>query len=341
MTREVKTETSACGTLVVSLDFELFWGVRDIIAVEDYRDRLLGTHRVVPLLLDLFRDYGIHATWAIVGFLFFESQKELVNHLPNRKPAYADQRLSPYPYISNMDGDGRNDLYHFAPSLVQRIQAMPGQELATQTFSHYYCLEDGQTGEDFKEDLEFAIQQAEKVGCRIRSLIFPRNQFNPEYLPICKELGITACRANEAAWYYQGKKRRDYNYLPSRAFRLMDSYLNLSGDNCYPLPSYGDFPISLPSSRYLRPYSSRLHFLDPLRQKRITTAMTKAARANQIYHLWWHPEDVAININENLDFMKILLDHFNELKSKYGMQSLNMEEVTSRCQQEAEFRICI
>ena len=49
MTRDLKTETSACGTLVVSLDFELFWGVRDIIAVEDYRDRLLGTHRVRPL----------------------------------------------------------------------------------------------------------------------------------------------------------------------------------------------------------------------------------------------------------------------------------------------------
>ena len=121
----------------------------------------------------------------------------------------------------------------------------------------------------------------------------------------------------------------------------MDSYLNLSGDNCYSLPSCEDYPIILPSSRYLRPYRSRFHFLDPLRRKRITSAMTIAARTNQIYHLWWHPEDVAVNIDENLDFIKILLDHFNDLKSKYGMQSLNMEEVTSRCEQEAESRIHI
>ena len=67
----MKGGPSAPGTLIVSLDFELHWGVRDVKTVAQYRENLLGVRRAIPALLATFADYGIHATWATVGFLFF------------------------------------------------------------------------------------------------------------------------------------------------------------------------------------------------------------------------------------------------------------------------------
>src|SRR5664279_2599614 len=126
------------GTFVVSLDFELYWGVRHIVSLEDYRDNLLGVRQVVPLLLSIFAEYGIHATWATVGFLFFETKEELLAALPTEWPQYADERLNPYRVLDDLGNDEDADPFHFAGTLVRQIARADGQELATHTFSHYY-----------------------------------------------------------------------------------------------------------------------------------------------------------------------------------------------------------
>jgi hypothetical protein len=65
------------GAFVISLDFELHWGVRDHEPPDGpYHANLLGARKAIPRLLELFEHYGISATWAIVGFLFAESREE-------------------------------------------------------------------------------------------------------------------------------------------------------------------------------------------------------------------------------------------------------------------------
>ena len=56
--------------LIVSLDFELFWGMQDGHTLESYQDHVLGGRKAIPQLLKLFAKYGIHATWATVGLMF-------------------------------------------------------------------------------------------------------------------------------------------------------------------------------------------------------------------------------------------------------------------------------
>ena len=128
------------GVLVVSLDFELHWGVRDRWSVGDHRARLLGAREAVPAMLELFEAFGIHATWAIVGFLFFEGKRELLDALPSRRPAYVDPALSPYAGLAAIGASERDDPFHFAPSLIRQIAHTPDQEIGTHTLSHYYCL---------------------------------------------------------------------------------------------------------------------------------------------------------------------------------------------------------
>ena len=144
------------GTLIISLDFELHWGVRDVRTVEQYRENLLGVRRAVPALLNTFAEYDIHATWATVGFLFFNERNDLLRVLPADRPNYDDPRLSPYLDLARIGDDEAQDPFHFGRSLLMQIRSSPNQEIGTHTFSHYYCLEPKQSLTGFRADLATA-----------------------------------------------------------------------------------------------------------------------------------------------------------------------------------------
>ncbi len=146
------------GKFVISLDFELMWGVRDIETVESYGENLRGVHQVVPRLLETFDNHQIRATFSTVGFLFFQNKIELLNNLPTRLPNYSNKKLSPYlGYFELVGANSKIDPYHYAPDLIKLIQQYPQHEIGSQTFSHYYCLEDGQDKDDFEADLQNAV----------------------------------------------------------------------------------------------------------------------------------------------------------------------------------------
>lgn len=315
---------------VISLDFELYWGVRDRMTLDGYGENLLGVRAAVPAMLALFAEYGIHATWATVGFLFFNNRDELLQGLPERKPDYANSQLSPYHTIEQIGDTEQHDPFHFAPSLIKLIASFPYQEIGTHTFSHYYCLEHGQDIDTFRDDLAAAMRIAKGHNLQLQSLVFPRNQFNGRYLAVCKELGIRAYRGNESSWMYQAKNEDDESLL-RRAIRLADAYVNFSSHNAYSWHGItSSFPHNIPSSRFLRPYSPRLRLLEPLRLRRILGDLTYAARTDQVYHLWWHPHNFGVNLEENLAFLRRILAHHARLQETRGMESLNMGELATR-----------
>ena len=82
------------GHFIVSLDFELLWGVRDHADRDTYGKNVLGVRDAVPKMLELFAENEISATWATVGFLFCESKEELMASLPSELPVYSNPRRS-------------------------------------------------------------------------------------------------------------------------------------------------------------------------------------------------------------------------------------------------------
>ena len=132
------------GTLVISLDFELHWGVSDRRTIDSYRENLDNVPLVVNRLLDLFEKRGIHGTWATVGMLFCQRKEELFSYVkPENRPIYKNPRCSNYVVAEEAGENEKDDPYHYAPSLIRKIKSTPFQEIATHTFSHYYCLEPG------------------------------------------------------------------------------------------------------------------------------------------------------------------------------------------------------
>jgi peptidoglycan/xylan/chitin deacetylase (PgdA/CDA1 family) len=313
-------------SFIISLDFELYWGVRDKISLNTYRASMAGERDVIPRMLDLFARHGIHATWATVGFLFFDDKDELLAHLPPLKPRYVNKSLSPYDHILRIGPNERRDPFHYALSLVRQIAQYPSQEIGTHTFSHYYCLAEGQTVDEFRADLDAAHAAARRLGFEMKSLVFPRNQWRKDYLAACAESGIGVFRGNGGAWMYHAQASGPARIL-KRACRLTDSYLNITGYRSRsPLRGPGGM-IDVPPSHFLRPFSRRLAPLDPLYRCRIRAGMKHAATNGLIFHLWWHPHNFARNQTENLKNLADILSYFRELADEHGMASRSMGEL--------------
>ena len=96
------------GRLIVSLDFELFWGMLDVTTLDAYREHVLGGREAIPKMLALFQEYGIHATWATVGFLFGENPEDLREYLPERGPSYDDGSLDGYTWLRDGKAQDRD-----------------------------------------------------------------------------------------------------------------------------------------------------------------------------------------------------------------------------------------
>lgn len=319
------------GTLVISLDFELFWGMRDRRTIAAYGHRILGVREALPRMLEAFDAHGVHATFAAVGLLFFGEKESLLRGLPALRPTYANANLSPYNgHIDGLGKDEADDPYHFGASLIRMIQAHPAHEIAGHTFSHYYCLEHGQTEEQFDADMAAAVSAAHGMGVELRSFIFPRNQYNERYLAICARHGIIAYRGNERSWLYDARNREDESRF-RRGLRLLDTWLPISGANTHaPRATSNGSPLDIPSSRFLRPYSARLAALDGLKIRRIERAMTHAARHGEVFHLWWHPHNFGADLGRNMAYLDRILTHFDTLRARYGMDSRTMAELADR-----------
>lgn len=328
------SENSAKGAFVLSLDFELMWGMRDGWSTEDYGANILGVRDVVPRLLSMFERYRLSCTWATVGFLFFDDKDDLLSSLPDIIPEYNDASLSPYPYLKDIGPNEREDPYHFGLSLIGQISEAPRQEIGTHTFSHYYCREPGQTPEAFRADLKTAIVVAKRRGIELKSIVFPRNQYDAASLAICREVGLCAYRGNEKAFMYRSGSGGNDTTL-RRAARLSDAYINLSGHNTRPLSCDGSI-VNVPSSRFLRPWTARFHILEQLRINRIIDAMRHAASKGQLFHLWFHPHNFGINQDENFAVLERILIEMSALRDRYGWPSLTMAEAAGVASTPAE-----
>ena len=309
------------GKFVISLDFELMWGVRDHTTRECYGERILQARKTLPLILNKFAKHRIRATWATVGFLFCEGRDDLVQCTPKLLPQYTQTKLSNYSYLGDLGKNEADDPYHFAPTLIDLISCTPGQEIATHTMSHYYCLEPGQSLAEFSADLDAAIAIALRRGVQLRSIVFPRNQYAMEHIEACHARGISHFRGNQQSWAYSPTEGRGQTWA-RRGIRLLDSYLNITGDHAFSISDKS--PVNVPASQFLRPAGGSLR---PLYRAHIATVcrrMSAAAKMGRNFHLWWHPHNFGADTEENLGGLALILKHFIRLREEYGMESAAM-----------------
>ncbi|WP_121356713.1 polysaccharide deacetylase family protein [Flavisolibacter nicotianae] len=327
------------GIFTISLDFELHWGVFDKKDRQQRKACYLNTLESIPKVLALFEKYGVHATWAVVGSVMAKDRQEWERWKPVIEPCYAVEDYSAYAWVRKNDLGPAYRWAHFAPETVSAILLCRGQELGTHTFGHFYCLEQQAANEAFDADLKAATAAAEKFGCRLSSLVFPRNQFNPEHLRTCFANGIRVVRSNPSSWFWSPITDKSANPV-RKIFRTGDAYVPLATRRTsYPLAAIqarpGE-PLQLPASRLFRPWSPKMPVLGKLSLRRSIRELYAAASQGECYHLWWHPENFGDYPQQNLLRLELLLTHFQKCREKYSMESWNMGEYASLLNEEGE-----
>jgi peptidoglycan/xylan/chitin deacetylase (PgdA/CDA1 family) len=278
----------------------------------------------VPRLLDLLEEFEIAATWATVGFLFARSRDELDEVAPTLRPVYADRRLCPYG--EKIGANEEEDPLHFAASLIERIRNTPKQEIATHTFSHFYVREKGQNRAAFRADLEAAVEIARRRGIALKSIVFPRNQRNPDYDADLMDLGIAAFRGNPTSYAWKFTDHRRGRAYSRRALRLAQSYLPLSRPSTTNWSKIIE-PSGLANVRAslpLRPYDPRVSAFDALRRRKIVAHLDRAVRRREVFHLWWHPHNFGAHTLENLSFLRGILEEVDRRRQRGMLESLTM-----------------
>jgi len=319
------------GVFVISLDLELFWGMHDLFDdAAEYSTNLNGAWEAVPRLLDAFDSSGIRATWATVGFLFAREPKELAALRPEVLPAYNNPRRSPYPLLDRLIASGETDRFHYGWPLVEMVAERPTQELGTHTLSHYWALEPGASVEAFESDMDLATKIAAERGFDFRSIVFPRNYIEPAHIAVLPRYGIEAFRGNQTQFMHQPFHPQPQRTV-ARGMKLIDTYVPLTRAAGHPTPLQTlEGVVDVPASRFLRPYAPSRRQLERLRIERIRREMTAAAKAGQMYHLWWHPHNFGSYLDDNFHVLNEVLATFRRLRDRYGFESLTMADAAAQ-----------
>ncbi|MFH4965331.1 polysaccharide deacetylase [Gaetbulibacter sp. M235] len=322
------------GKFLISLDFELHWGVFDALSLETYQKNLENVRTVIERLIKLSDSYNIKLTFSTVGLLFAENKGDIKKFMPSKIPNYNNKELNPFRLINSIGETEKEDPIHYAKSIISAINKNHNHEIGTHTFAHYNCLASGQDIIDFTHDLTAAINIAKSMDIDIKSIVFPKNQIKQDYLEVCKRNGITSFRGTEEHFLYNPSiKTKNFLFIKfHRPFRFLDGYINISGHNTYSLDSLLDRSglINLPSSRFLRPFIPRLSCLEFLKRERIKKAMQYAAIKGELFHLWWHPHNFGSNMDANFKNLEIIFKEYKNLNKKFGFESITMTGLTNQ-----------
>jgi peptidoglycan/xylan/chitin deacetylase (PgdA/CDA1 family) len=280
--------------IVFSLDFELRWGVHDVLRLDRdaYRTNLLGVREAVPRLLDVFARRGVRATWATVGALACDTWDEYFGRAP-RPPRYADPSLQVDPRYAELDPTGE---LHFAPDLIREIARTPGQEVGSHTFSHIYLGEPGVMRRDALADHRAIVQIfREKFDVTPASLVFPRNQV--AFADVLRANGIRVWRGNETSWLYNLPQHGQHPLV--RTLRMTEALNPWIHRSC--AAGRGMTRSTLFLRVGLPDWAWRLHVL------RIERECLRL-RGGEVLHLWLHPHNLGDDPPLRIARMEQVLD---------------------------------
>lgn len=310
------------GDFTISLDFELLWGLAGWTEkqIEDYSPRVKNSVEALKKILEVLSNHDIKVTIGYVGAMKFSNSDDLISFAGDFRPNYQNPIFSSYNSILPLIDKYDKKLF-FCSDFLNELAKDSQIELASHTFSHFYCLENGVMKRDFEKDLKLM----NKLDNDLKTIIFPRNQISVEMLELCSKYGFTHFRGKLNHFLYDSAKTSN-RYSIKGALRLIDTYIPYSGNqNFKGINAYGGL-LSVPESSFLRPYSPILSFFDKFKVEKIKKMMSNAAKYGCSYHLWWHPHNFGLNMKENLFVLSSICEHYTFLNKKYGMESKFISE---------------
>lgn len=310
------------GVFTISIDTELAWGCFDR-ADRDERWRLEERSReVIRRLLELFERYSISATWAVVGHLFLSSCEHCEGrpHPEVARPQHDWLSGDWFQYDPGTCVD-RDPLW-YAPDVIEQLrQALPEQEIASHSFSHLLFADRGCTREAAVADLRECVRAAKSSNVSLRSFVYPRNRI--AYLDLLQASGFACYRGADPQWYGCWPR------IAKRLAHYADDLLALPPPTVLP---QREGPLwNIPGSVMLQGMDGIRKWI-PARCRTIRglAGLRRAAARRQLFHLWFHPINFAVDMEAMLACLEPVLKRASELRDRGALEVLTMGELAAR-----------
>jgi hypothetical protein len=303
------------GTFIFSLDTELAWGYYDF---DEQRARLFSPdgsreRRSIRRLLDLMDEFGIRATWAVVGHMMYDrwvaSETNPVLKWRGKYRAF-DQIM------------GTDHPLWYGADVVELLLTRGAQhEIGCHGFTHTPFR--NLTEDEARIEIACWLEAAARWGIEGRTVIFPRNQV--DHLHLFRDAGFTC---------YRGSKVMPELYrvpVIGKIYNRLDLFFSFAIPESFD-PSLNELGmVNLPASRWLFRINRELETgldglnLHRLRLQPIIRGIRRAADRGQCIHLWAHPWE--FRTEKDFDKLRVLFGVVQQEVNRGRLQSLTMGEM--------------
>lgn len=266
-------------TVVLSLDAELIWGVHDLDEIP--AERVGHARESWAYILDLFDEYGIPATWAVVGHLFRDSCDGV----------HADHPAGKEWFSRDPGGERSPGSEWFAQDLIDAIRdSEADHEIGSHSFSHVEFGKQDVSRGVAEAELRDSVEAAENCGVDLTSFVFPRN--NVGYRSVLPEHGFSCYRGRSPERWYDG--------TPIRRFGKLATFALGTGGPPIVRPEIDEHGlVNVPASMYLFTFEGPARAVvgsvtgDPVLEQ-VELGLERLNDEKQgILHLWLHPNNIT------------------------------------------------
>ena len=306
------------GVFTISLDTELAWGTFDKGNIEQYEAAYRNTPQVIDRLCELFDEYEIPATWAVVSHLLEECDGD---HSDRTSPdfAWVDDWFDQLPCASGID----EDLW-YAPWLIEKIQdCQTEQEIGLHGSTHMQLGADGCLRQHADEEIGAAVETLRSHGVEPTSFVFPRNDVG--HVDVLREHGLEVYRGVDARWY----ERASVLSAVKPPLRFADEAIR--GTPPVVEPVNRDGIVEIPGSQVFRPSHDGWQYTpgesSVVRAKK---GLRRAAHTGGVFHLWFHPFNLGHKPDRDLARLEAVLTAAAELAAEGELVCRQLANAVSR-----------
>ncbi len=323
------------GAFTLSLDFELIWGSLDLAGPKALAPAVRFEREVViERLLLLLEEFEIPSTWLVLGHLFLGrcDKRNGIAHPEIVRPRHAwhpDDWFRHDPCAS----EGSAPLF-YGRSLVERIAgSRVPQEIGAHSFSHVIFGDPGCSRDTAEGEVTETLRAAGELGLRPRSFAFPRNSVG--HLDVLARHGFTCYRGPGLTWYERGGIAEQGGRARSRRLaHIWDVALARTPPVVLPEREASGL-WNLPGSMIYFPMHGVRRYV-PLsrRVKRALRGLEAAERTRRVFHLWFHPTNLAAGSEAMFLGLRQILGAVRALREQGRIEVLGMGGVVAKAQGE-------
>lgn len=310
------------GVFVISIDVEFAWGLVNLpITAADYA-RIRAEREAIRRVLEVFKKYELRATWAVVGHLFRE------------KIEVKEGRAVPEMPRPVMKGETRDWFAHLvgapeaawcaADAIAMIRAAQPEQEIGSHSFGHVLYDEQRANADAIAADVRLAKATHEAHGLAFESFVFP-----------CNCIGFRGMLRDAGIRVYRGHTRRWYDGVrPNALWRLMNLVTHALGMRVPVVEAVRDEYglVNVGDSMLLYHRQGLRRLITPWAQERMARGgLEAAAREKKIFHVWFHPSNIAWRMDEQCEVLEAIMAHARALIQRGELENATMGELARRC----------